>query len=334
MLKDLYDIARMLTVKKKGILAADESINTIKRRLDTIGMENSEENRRRWRQLLFTTPNLNKWISGVILHHETLYQKTDYGKSFCELFSDSGIVPGVKVDKSTHKLANSSEELITEGLDGLRQSLQEYYKIGARFTKWRCVFKVGDHIPTAYCIEANAHTLAYFAVLSQEEGFVPIVEPEVLMDGSHSIQDCFRVTRLVLTTVFNYLQKYGVELSAIILKPNMVLSGKDSTTISTPSRVASATLECFKYSVPAAVVGIAFLSGGQNDDAATENLDAINKLAPNQPAPWEMTFSYGRGLQATPLKVWEGKDENINAAQMAFVQRCQATSAARQGIYK
>ena len=330
----LQDIAQKMVQRKKGILAADESTGTIKRRFDSIGVENTEENRRQWRGLLFDTPDIGDYISGVILYEETLTQSAADGTSFVDVMEKKGVIPGIKVDKSTHPLAGAEGEVITEGLDGLRARLDKYREQGAKFTKWRAVINIGNHIPSRYAIEANAHALGRYAALSQEAGLVPIVEPEVLMDGDHSIDRCYEVTEATLHRVFEELVAQRVSLEGMVLKPNMVISGSDASNRASAEEVAEKTVTCFRRSVPAAVPGIAFLSGGQGDEEATVNLDAINKLVNASGAPWEITYSYGRGLQAAPLKAWSGKTENIPAAQAAFQERGKATSAAREGVYR
>ncbi len=329
----LHDIAKAMVARGKGILAADESTGTIGRRLASINVANEESNRRAWRQLLFTTDGYGKYISGVILYDETLRQSADDGTPFVELLKNEGVIPGIKVDKSTNPLAGAPGEVTTDGLDGLRDRLNEYYELGARFTKWRAVITIGDHIPSEYCINVNAHALGRFAALSQEAGLVPIVEPEVLMDGDHSIETCDWVTDKALNRTFAELKEQRVDLEGIVLKPNMVLSGADADDRADAATVARATVDCFRRTIPAAVPGIAFLSGGQGDEEATVNLDAINKVAQLEGTPWELTFSYGRGLQATPLKTWSGTPDNVPAAQMAFIERATATAAAREGRY-
>jgi fructose-bisphosphate aldolase class I len=327
----LNETALAMVEPGRGILAADESTGTIAKRLASIGVESTEDNRRRWRQLLFTTEGFGEFISGVILFDETIRQSADDGRSFVEIIESEGVIPGIKVDKSTNPLANSPDEKITDGLDGLRGRLDEYRDLGARFTKWRAVITIGDGIPTQYCIDANAHALARYAALSQEAGLVPIVEPEVLMDGDHDIEACFDVTEATLHRVFAELDAQGVLLEGMVLKPNMVLSGKGASDRAAPDEVADATVSCFRRAVPAAVPGIAFLSGGQTDEEATQNLNAINRIADQ--GPWELTFSYGRGLQATPLQVWGGEDANVDTAKAAFYKRAQLTAAARRGEY-
>ena len=327
----LTETALAMVAPGRGILAADESTGTIAKRLSSIGAENTEENRRKWRQLLFTTEGFGEFISGVILFDETIRQSADDGRTFVEIMQSEGVIPGIKVDKSTNPLANSPDEKITDGLDGLRGRLDEYRELGARFTKWRAVITIGYGIPTQYCIDTNAHALARYAALSQEADLVPIVEPEVLMDGDHDIETCFDVTENTLNRVFEELDAQGVLLEGMVLKPNMVLSGKEAPDRAGPETVADATVTAFRRTVPAAVPGIAFLSGGQSDVEATENLNAMNQM--DDHGPWELTFSYGRGLQASPLAAWGGKDENLEAAKAAFHKRAKLTAAARRGEY-
>ena len=330
---ELQTIAKAMVARGKGILAADESTGTIGRRLASINMPNEEPNRQAWRELLFTAEGYGKYISGVILYDETLRQSASDGTPFVDILQAEGVIPGIKVDQSTNPLAGAPGELTTDGLDGLRDRLNEYYELGARFTKWRAVITIGDHIPSDYCINVNAHALGRFAALSQEAGLVPIVEPEVLMDGDHSIEMCEWVTERTLNKTFAELKSQRVDLKGMVLKPNMVLSGADAADRADAQTVARATVDCFRRTIPAAVPGIAFLSGGQGDEEATVNLDAINKVAKAENAPWELTFSYGRGLQATPLGTWGGNPDNVPAAQKAFIERSIATAAAREGEY-
>jgi fructose-bisphosphate aldolase class I len=330
---DLADVARALVAPGKGILAADESTSTIKRRFDAIGVENTEDNRRAYREMLFRTPGMGQYISGVILYDETIRQKAADGTPFVKILKDQGVHPGIKVDIGQKPLAFSPAEVVTEGLDGLRERLAEYKALGAVFSKWRAVITIGDDIPSDYCVRVNAHALARYAALSQEAGIVPIVEPEVLMDGTHSIERCNEVTIRTLRTVFIQLAAQRVRLDGMLLKPNMVLSGKESAKRAGPDEVARYTVECFRATVPAAVPGIVFLSGGQSDDEATTNLDAINRYAAKVRAPWALSFSYGRGLQAAPQKAWAGKPANVTAAQRAFQHRAKLTSAAALGKY-
>ncbi len=330
---DIAEIARALVAPGKGILAADESTSTIKRRFDAIGVENTEDNRRAYREMLFRTPGIAEYISGVILYDETIRQKAADGTPLVNILKGQGIHPGIKVDLGAKPLAFAPGEVVTEGLDGLRERLAEYKGLGAVFSKWRAVITIGDDIPSNHCIRVNAHTLARYAALSQEAGIVPIVEPEVLMDGSHSIDECNEVTIRTLRTVFIQLAAQRVRLEGMLLKPNMVLSGKEAQDRATPEVVARYTVDCFRETVPAAVPGIVFLSGGQSDDEATINLDAINRYAGKVRAPWQLSYSYGRGLQAAPQKAWSGKSANVTAAQRAFLHRAKLTSAAQLAKY-
>ena len=330
---ELTDTARALVAPAKGILAADESTNTIKRRFDSINVESTKQSRRDYREMLFRAPGANEFISGVILYDETLRQRGADGTPIVSILQEQGIIPGIKVDKSAHALPNTDGELITEGLDGLRDRLAEYYEIGARFAKWRAVITIGENIPSQYCIDANAHALARYAALSQEAGLVPIVEPETLMDGDHSIERCHEVTLNALRSAYDHLARHRVDLRGTLLKPNMVISGKDATERADANEVAERTLDAFMREVPAAVPGIVFLSGGQSDDEATENLNAINRAAEDMNTPWELSYSYGRALQAAPLKAWGGNAANLEAAQQEYYRRAMLTSAARQGKY-
>lgn len=330
----LHETARALVAPGRGILAADESAPTIKRRFDTIGLESTETNRRDWRQLLFTTDGIGDWISGVILFEETLAQDASDGRSLVEVLTANGVIPGVKVDKGAKDLAGSPAEKVTEGLDGMRERLELYREQGARFTKWRAVIDIADGRPTDYCLDVNAHALARYAALSQEAGLVPIVEPEVLMDGEHDIAACASATERALRATYAALAAQQVDLEGTLLKPNMVLSGKSAGNRAAADVVAAETLRVFANTVPSSVPGCVFLSGGQSDEEATVNLNAINQAAAgSSSAPWELSFSYGRGLQATPLAVWGGKPENVPAAQQAFQERASMTSAARKGEY-
>ena len=333
MSEQLHKTARALVAPGRGILAADESSPTIKRRFDTIGLESTETNRRDWRQLLFTSEGIGDWISGVILFEETLAQNASDGRSLVEVLTSNGVIPGVKVDKGAKDLAGSPNEKVTEGLDGLRERLDLYREQGARFTKWRAVIDIADGRPTAYCLDVNAHALARYAALSQEAGLVPIVEPEVLMDGEHDITACAAATEAALRATYAALATQQVDLEGTLLKPNMVLSGKGAANRASAEEVAQETLRVFADTVPASVPGCVFLSGGQSDEEATVNLNAINQAAASSSAPWELSFSYGRGLQATPLSVWGGNPENVAAAQAAFQERASLTSAARKGEY-
>ena len=329
----LADVARALVAPGKGILAADESTSTIGRRFDAIGVQNTEDNRRAYRELLFRAPGAAQYISGVILYDETLRQKAADGTPLVRVLTGQGIKPGIKVDLGAKPLAFAPGETVTEGLDGLRDRLAEYRRLGAVFSKWRAVITIGAGIPSGYCIDVNAQALARYAALSQEAEIVPIVEPEVLMDGAHSIDRCHEVTLATLREVFRQLAAQRVSLEGMLLKPNMVLSGAGAAGRAAPDEVARRTISCFKEAVQAAVPGIVFLSGGQSDDEATINLDAINRYARTAGAPWQISFSYGRGLQAAPQKAWAGKMESVIAAQRAYLHRAKVTAAARQGEY-
>src|SRR3990170_7776204 len=327
---ELARTAREIVADDRGILAADESSGTIKKRFDSIGVESTEESRRAYRDLLFTTPGLGEWVSGVILYDETIRQSTRDGVPFPMALAAGGMIPGIKVDKGAHALAGSPEEKVTEGLDGLRDRLAEYAGLGARFTKWRAVITIGEGIPTDYCIRTNAHALARYAALSQEAGLVPIVEPEVLMDAGNTIEVCYDVTLRTLQPVFRELEEQRVSLEGMLLKPNMVISGKQCPVQAGAQQVAELTLKCFREAIPAAVPGIVFLSGGQSDEQASENLNAINSHGAQ---PWTLSFSYGRALQAPALKAWSGREENVEAAQAALAHRARCNSAAVAGRY-
>jgi fructose-bisphosphate aldolase class I len=327
----LQSTAQALVAEGKGILAADESGGTIKKRFDSIRVEASEANRRDYRELLFTSPGLGDHISGVILFDETLRQDAADGTPLVEILQDAGIIPGIKVDKGAKPLAGHPEETVTEGLDGLRERLEEYAALGARFAKWRAVYRIGEAIPSPACITANAHALARYAALCQEAGLVPIVEPEVLMDGDHDIEDCEIVTEEALATVFAELAVQNVLLEGMLLKPNMVISGAGCAEQAGVEEVAERSLRCLLRNVPAAMPGIVFLSGGQSDEAATRHLDAMNRLAAVK--PWKLSFSYGRALQAAPLKAWGGQAANAAAAQAALMERAKANGAAALGRY-
>jgi fructose-bisphosphate aldolase class I len=328
---DLESVARALVARGKGILAADESQSTMAKRLAALGIENTEEQRRRYRQMLFTAPGLGSFISGVILFDETVRQRADDGTPFPEVLTRQGIAPGIKVDKGTKPLAGAPGELITEGLDGLRERLSEYRALGARFAKWRAVITIGSGIPSPYCLETNAHALARYAVLCQEAGLVPIVEPEVLMDGDHSIARCFAVSEPTLRTVFSALVDHGVVLEAMLLKASMVLPGKGCPQQVGVQEVAEATSRCVRRTVPVAVPGIVFLSGGQDEVHATAHLNAMNAMPGVQ--PWALSFSYARALQATAMRTWQGQARNVRAAQDALAHRARCNSAAREGRY-
>ncbi len=329
-MSELASIAQKLVAPGRGILAGDESHGTIAKRLQVIHVKSTEASRRDYRATLLSTSGLGEFISGVILFDETLWQKDASGTPLVEVLKRQGIIPGIKVDKGAKALAHFRGEKITEGLDGLRDRLAEYKTLGAQFTKWRTVIAIGDGIPTRTCLRSNAHALARFAALSQEAGLVPIVEPEVLMDGAHTIDRCDAVTATTLGIVFAALSEHRVALEEMLLKPNMVVSGKDCPQHAGPAEVADATLRCFRRFVPAAVPGIVFLSGGQDDVEATRNLNALNQCGN---APWELSFSFGRALQAPALKAWAGKPENIAAAQKTLHHRARCNSVARFGKY-
>ena len=330
MSQDLNSIAQAMVAPGKGILAADESAGTIEKRFKSINVANNEENRRTYREMLFTTPGAEQFISGVILFDETIRQKTKDGKPFTSVLNELGILPGIKVDSGAKDLAAHPDEKITEGLDGLRERLAEYAKLGAKFTKWRAVITIGKDIPSEFCITANAYALARYAALSQEAGLVPIVEPEVLMDGDHTIERCEQVTEHTLNRVYKALHEHRVRLEGTVLKPNMVVSGKDCKTQAGVKDVAVATLRVLKRCVPSAVPGIAFLSGGQTDEAATAHLSAMNAMGP---LPWQLTFSYGRALQAPALKAWGGQTSNFVQGQKAYFKRARLNGEARFGRY-
>jgi fructose-bisphosphate aldolase, class I len=327
---DLESTARALVAEGKGILAADESDGTIKKRFDSIGVESTEENRRAYRELLFTTEGVEEYISGVILFDETIRQSAGDGTPFPKLLESKGVIPGIKVDQGAKPLALANGETITEGLDGLRARLEEYFQLGARFAKWRATYSIDAERPSEYCVWTNAHALARYAALCQEAGIVPIVEPEVLQDGTHTIEQSAKATGRVLQALYTELHDQRVELRGTLLKPNMVLSGYDASGRAGVDDVADATLEVLYRHVPAAVPGIVFLSGGQTDEDATAHLSAINKHGPH---PWQLSFSYGRALQAPALKAWVGKPENVEAAQRAYYHRAKLNGAARTGMY-
>lgn len=320
----LTDIAKSLVAPGKGILAADESTKTIQKRFDKIGISSNPETNLAYRKMLFTTVGMENYISGVILYDETIRQEIE-GQRVPAYLQSKGILPGIKVDKGVWKMANFPEEKITEGLDNLRDRLTEYSQMGAKFAKWRAVITIKEGIPTDTCIESNAEALARYAVLCQEQDIVPVVEPEVLMDGVHDLQKCQEVTARTLKAVFAKLTAHKVVLEGMILKPNMVISGKESSTQASAQEITKATLETFKEVVPAQVPGIVFLSGGQTPDEATENLAEINKIG----GSWQLSFSYGRALQDEALTAWAGKEENIAAAQKAFLERAKKVSEAR-----
>jgi fructose-bisphosphate aldolase class I len=326
----LEEVARKIVAPGKGILAADESSGTIEKRLKSIDTASTEENRRDYREMLFRTEGAEEFVSGVILFDETIRQNGADGTPLREILNSKGILPGIKVDTGAKQLAGSPKEKITEGLDGLRERLAEYRGLGAAFAKWRAVITIGDGIPTDYCISTNANALARYAALSVEAGIVPIVEPEVLMDGKHTLERCHEVTTRTLHKVFRELFTQQVPLEQILLKPNMVVSGNECPTQASVTQVAEATLACFRNAVPAAVPGIVFLSGGQSDELATAHLSKMNELGGG---PWELSFSYGRALQAPALKAWRGKKENVAAGQQAYYHRAKCNGAARYGKY-
>ena len=332
-LKKLEEVAEAMVLPGKGILAADESTGTISSRLSQINTESSFETRNAYRDLLFSAEGIEEYISGVIMYDETFRQSSIAdGKPYPEYLMDKGIIPGIKVDTGAHDLSGSEGEKITQGLDGLDDRLKEYRKMGARFAKWRAVINITEDNPSGYCISTNAHALARYAGLCQANDIVPIVEPEILMDGSHDIDDSFVVTEEVLHTVFFELYSQGVQYEQMILKPNMVLSGYDANDRASVDEVADATLQCFARTVPAAVPGIAFLSGGQSDEDATSHLNRMNQIL-DENKPWNLTFSYGRALQQPAIKTWLGKSENVTAAQDALINRAKLNSLATVGKY-
>ena len=328
----LIDIARALKASDKGLLAMDESNPTCNKRFAKLGIPQTEEARRAYRELIVTTPKLSECISGAILYDETIRQNTDDGTPFAKALIEAGIIPGIKVDIGAKDMAAHAGEKITEGLDGLRERLAEYKDMGARFAKWRAVIAIGDGIPTRSCIEANAHALARYASLCQEAGLVPIVEPEVLMDGEHTLQRCSEVTEKILRTVFIQLYVQRVRLEGMILKPNMVLPGLTCPTQASVDEVANATVKCLFRAVPAAVPGIAFLSGGQPAELASARLNAMNFRFKSQ-LPWALAFSFARAIQQPALEMWRGEEANVEAAQKALLQRARCNQAARRGEY-
>ena len=328
---EIEDTARALVAEGKGILAADESSGTMDKRLEKVlDGPSTEEARRAFREVVLTAEEASAHISGAILYDETIRQSTEAGVPFPDALAEQGIIPGIKVDTGAKPLAGFPGEKVTEGLDGLRERLAEYHELGARFAKWRAVITIGDGLPTPYCIDANAHALARYAALCQEAGITPIVEPEVLMDGEHTIDRSEEVTEATLRAVFAALWHAGVALEGMLLKPNMVLAAYECADQASVEEVAQRTLRCLRRVVPAAVPGIVFLSGGQSDELASAHLDAMNR-APDQ--PWELSFSYGRALQATPLEVWRGEPSNAAAARAAYAHRARCTGAARRGEY-
>jgi fructose-bisphosphate aldolase class I len=331
-LAELHKIACAMVTPGKGLLAADESSGTIKKRFDAVGIESTPESRRDYRELLFRSSEaMSKYVSGVILYDETIRQKAKDGTALVALIQQSGAIPGIKVDKGSKPLAACPGEQVTEGLDGLRERLAEYRELGARFAKWRAVIDIGPGIPSHTCVVANAHALGRYAALCQEQDIVPIVEPEVLMDGAHDMDRCYQVTEFVLKETFEQLYEQRIALEGMVLKPNMVVPGKKSGQRASAEEVAERTLKLLKNCVPPAVPGIAFLSGGQSDEEATAHLDALNRLGE---LPWHLTFSYGRALQAAPQKAWSGKSENVAAAQRAFTHRARMNALAALGQWK
>ncbi|MDZ7593019.1 MAG: class I fructose-bisphosphate aldolase [Thiobacillus sp.] len=328
---ELKSVANAIVAKHKGVLAADESNPTIQQRFASIQVESTEENRRRYREILFTTDGIERTVGGVILFDETLRQRTRDGIPFPQLLAERGIIPGIKVDQGAKALALHPGEKVTEGLDGLRDRLAEYKQLGAQFAKWRAVIEIDERdIPSPFGIRANAHALARYAALCQEAGLVPIVEPEVLMDGAHGIERCEAVTAQALQAVFAELDAHGVLFEGMLLKPNMVIAGKQCAQQAGVQEVAEATLRCLRRYVPAAVPGIVFLSGGQSAEDATDHLNAMNAM---EPQPWEVSFSYGRALQAPVLAAWKGREDNVAAAQKALLNRCHLNGLARAAKY-
>ncbi|HZB97912.1 MAG TPA: class I fructose-bisphosphate aldolase [Candidatus Sulfotelmatobacter sp.] len=331
---DITATARAMVAPGKGILAADESIKTIGKRFEKLGIESTPDSRRAYRDLLLTTPGLSQFISGVILFDETIRQSSSDGTPFPRALDQCDIIPGIKVDTGAFDLSGHPGEKVTEGLDGLRGRLEEYGGMGARFAKWRAVITIGDGIPSRACLVANAHALARYAMLCQEQGITPIVEPEVLMDGDHTIERSYEVTVETLRTVFAQLAEQGVELEGMVLKPSMVISGKDCPKQAGVEEVAELTLECLRETVPAAVPGVAFLSGGQSSEVATEHLNAMNRMNAERPHPWALSFSYGRALQDAALAAWKGSDGNVEVARRALYHRAKLNSAATHGSYR
>lgn len=330
--QELIATANAMVADGRGILAADESYGTANKRFQKLGIPTTEEMRRAYREMLFTTPGIGEFFSGVILFDETIRQSTKDGTPFATVLTEAGIIPGIKLDAGAKPLAKSPGEQVTEGLDGLRDRIAEYYKMGARFAKWRAVITIGDDIPSRRCIEANAHALARYAALCQEGGLVPIVEPEVLMDGNHTLERSFEVHEEVLKTVFIELYRYGIDLDKMVLKPSMVIPGEDSSEPASVEAVARSTVKCLLNCVPASVPGCAFLSGGQSDELATAHLNAMNALFKGQ-LPWKLTFSYGRALQQAAMQTWGGQDANVTAAQKELYRRAKFNSAAALGEY-
>ena len=330
--KELISTVNQLFAGSKGLLAMDESTATCNKRFEEAGIPQTEEYRRKYREMIVTTPGFGKYISGAILFFETIHQTTKEGKLFIDILKETGIVPGIKVDEGTIDLAGFTGEKITLGLDGLKERLAKYYEMGARFAKWRAVITIGPAIPTSGCIEANMHALARYAAICQEAGIVPIVEPEVLMDGAHSLKKCFDVTQKVQHVLFDQLFAQNVNLQGVIVKPNMILPGLSSSKQVDIDTVAEATVTCLLQSVPAAVPGIAFLSGGQSAEIATAHLNAMHVKYRGK-LPWALTFSFARAIQQPALDLWKGKDENVKAAQQMLLKRASLDDAARRGEY-
>jgi fructose-bisphosphate aldolase, class I len=330
--QELKDTARAMMAEGKGILAMDESNGTCNKRFEKLGIDSTQENRRAYRELILTTPELSNHISGAILYDETIRQSTQDGIPFVKVMTDAGMIPGIKVDTGAKELAGSSNEKVTEGLDGLRDRLKEYYHMGARFAKWRAVITIGEEIPSDGCIEANAHGLARYAALCQENGLVPIVEPEVLIDGDHTLKRCYKVTEKTLHELFRQLYVQNVAYSRMILKPSMVISGANCATQASVEEVAGATIECLLNTVPSNVPGIAFLSGGQSNTKASEHLNAMNQLYSDR-VPWRVTFSYARAIQQPALEHWRGNANNVAEAQKLLLHRAKCNSAASLGNY-
>lgn len=332
--QELERTAQAMVADGRGLLAMDESTPTAGKRLKAVGVENSEENRRDYRELLLGAEGLGEYISGAILYDETIRQKAADGTPFPQLAERSGIIPGIKVDTGAKVLANHPEEKITEGLDGLRERLAGYRKMGARFCKWRAVITIGEHIPSRSCIETNAHALARYAALCQEAGMVPIVEPEVLIDGEHTLERCYEVTLQTQHAVFDELHRQGIHFPGMVLKPSMVIAGKQCPKRIAPEEVAEWTIRCLRDTVPASVPGIAFLSGGQSDEEATVHLNAMNVLARSMRLPWRLTFSYARALQNQAMERWSGNAANVDAARRILLHRARCNSAASRGEYR
>ncbi len=331
-IEQLAETAQAMVAAGKGIIAIDESAGTCAKRFASVGIDNTEENRRRYRELLLTTPKLSDYISGAILFNETIRQSTSDGVPFAKYMSQHGMIPGIKVDKGTHVLAGCPGEVVTEGLDGLRERLKEYYGLGARFAKWRAVINIGEDIPTGTCIEANAHALARYAALCQEQGLVPMVEPEVLMDGDHDIETCYDVTEATLRSLFNALYEQNVLLEGTILKASMIIAGKDCPDQAGVDEVAESTVMCLKSTVPSILPGIVFLSGGQTDEQSTAHLDAMNKLGN---LPWPLSFSYGRAMQQAALKLWsQDLVGNFAKAQAIVYERAKENGLAALGKWE